>query len=195
MDLDALKEVANIGTGQASMALSVLFDQRVDIGLPRTSVIKLSDIGKDFNSSDTMVGIYSRIKEGLLGNILLILPLTSALNLTNKLYNKSSTRLEDDDVQVLSKVGSIINSCYLNGVAQLLSQRVVFNAPNVVSIFGNSLKDFLAVSLSDDAKILVVNIDFNIKEFNVSGGFILILTLESIYPLITRLQQKMLGKV
>jgi chemotaxis protein CheC len=193
MDLDALREVANIGTGQASMALSVLFDQRVDIGLPRTSVVKLADVGKDLNSSETMIGIYSSIKEGLLGNILLVVPLTSALNLTNKLHGKSSTCLEDEDIKVLSKIGSILNSCYLTGVAQLLEQRILFHPPNVISIFGNSIGDFLSASLSEDSKVLLVDIDFAVEEFQVSGGFILILTLESIYPLITKLQQKMLG--
>jgi len=193
MDLDALKEVANIGTGQASMALSALFNQRVDIGLPRTSVVKLADIGKGLNSSETMIGIYSNMKEGLSGNILLLVPLASALNLMNKLYSKSSTRLEGDDVLVLSKIGSILNSCYFTGVAQLLEQRIVFHPPNVISIFGNSIADFLAVSLSEDSKVLLVDIDFEIKEYSVHGGFILILTLESIYPLITRLQQKIHG--
>lgn len=193
MDLDALKEVANIGTGQASMALSVLFNQRVDIGLPKISAIKLTDIGKSLNTSETMVGIYSRMKEGLFGNILLIIPLDSALNLTNKLYSKSSTRLEGDDVLVLSKIGSILNSCYLTGVSQLLGEHIIFQPPNVISIFGNSLADFLAVSIADDEKLLLIDIDFNVKEYGVQGGFVLLLTMDSIYPLITRLQQQMLG--
>jgi len=193
MDLDALKEVANIGTGQASMALSLLFDQRVDIGLPKISIVKLSDIGKNLNSAETMVGIYSGLKEGLEGNILLILPLDSALKLTNKLHGKDSIRLETEDILVLGKIGSIMNSCYLTGVAQLLGQRIKFQAPNVVSIFGNSLADFLAVSMAEDVKLMLVDIDFDVKEFGIKGGFVLLLTIDSLYPLITKLQQKMLG--
>jgi chemotaxis protein CheC len=191
MDIDAIKEVANIGTGQASMALSTLFNQRVDIGLPKTEIIKLADLHKSINSSEAMIGIYSSIKEGIFGNILMVIPVSSALNLTNKLHGKSGTRLENEDVLVLSKIGSILNSSYLTGVAQLLGERILFHPPHVMTIIGDSIVDFLSVHMAEDSKMLLVNIDFVVKEYDVRGGVMLLLTIESLYPLLQRLKSQL----
>lgn len=194
-ELDALKETANIGTGHASMALSSLLGQKVNIDLPKTIVVPVRDAGEYISSAEeSIVGIYSRLSKGIEGNILFVIPVSVALKLLatlDKAATDGRAKLSKADLEILKKLGSVICSAYLSGVAQFFEERIEFRAPNVVSAIGRSIADFAMVEIEDDEKVLLISVGFNTEDTEVQGAFTLLFTTTSLSPLLEKLKQKM----
>ncbi|MBN1156736.1 chemotaxis protein CheC [Candidatus Woesearchaeota archaeon] len=193
-ELDALKETANIGTGNASVALSALLNTKVDLDIPETMELSVHEVNKHISkSNESLVGIYSKVKEGMAGNILILMPFSISFKLINRLRKNEDAkdRLNDEDIVLLKKVGSILYSAYLTSLAKLFEQKIVFNPPNIFSAIGGSATDFILVQIGEKEKVLLITIHFNVKEQNIDGEFILLLTLKSLAPLLENLRKKM----
>ena len=44
MQLDALREVFNIGSGNAATSLSFLLNRKIDMGIPNIKIVRLEEI-------------------------------------------------------------------------------------------------------------------------------------------------------
>lgn len=195
IELDALKETANIGTGNASMALSSIFKKKVNISLPFIELTNINDISKVISGPDEMiVGIYSKIIEGMSGNIMMIMPIASAIDITNTFLSENKTSndgLSDKEKQLLQRVGTAIYSSYLTSIAKFFEKKITFEPPNVISTFGSSINDFLLLQMNSSEKLLVIKLGFDIEGSTIKGDFILLFSSESLTPLLINIRQKM----
>lgn len=195
MELDALKETANIGTGNASIALSNIFKKKVNISLPFLELTNATDLSKVLSGPDEMiVGIYSKILEGMDGNIMMIMPIGSALNIVNTFLNEDKdvkSGLSDKDKQLLQKVGTAIYASYLTSIAKFFEKKITFEPPNVVSTFGSSINDFLLLHMNNSDKLLLIKLGFDIETTSIKGDFILLFTSDSLIPLLANIRKKL----
>lgn len=195
IEFDALKETANIGTGHASMALSTLFKKKVNISLPLLDLTKPSGLSSKISEPDEMiVGIYSKIMQGMEGNIITILPLDSAIDITNtflKEDKKPEDGLSEYDKALLQKVGVAIYASYLTSLAKFFGKKITFEPPNVISTFGSSIHDFLTLNMDNSENLLLIKLGFSIEETNIKGDFLLLLSSESLIPLLSNIHSKM----
>ncbi|MGB9809685.1 MAG: chemotaxis protein CheC, partial [Caldanaerobacter sp.] len=77
--LDVLKELGNIGAGNAITALSTMIGKKVDMKVPTIKILELIEVPDIFGSPDTViVGIYFGLDGDVKGNILFALDLKSA---------------------------------------------------------------------------------------------------------------------
>ena len=195
-ELDSLKETANIGTGNASVALSALLNQKVNLGSPQTSVLSVNEVyGTLVKEKETFVGIYSKIKKGIEGNIVVLLPVSSAIKLISGVKNEeikhSKESLDNKDLEVLEKLGSVLYSAYLNSLATFFEQKIVFKKPNIISAIGDAVVDFILVQIGKKEKVLLITLRFEIESPKVKGNFVLLFTLTSLSPLLESLKKKM----
>ncbi|MBN2053016.1 chemotaxis protein CheC [Candidatus Woesearchaeota archaeon] len=195
-EIDALKETANIGTGNASIALSALLNQKVLLTLPETNIINAEEVSKKISGQNqSLVGIYTKAKEGLDGNILLLFPITDALNLIENVRKGGSTEKKDslsgEDLIIMKKLGAVLCSAYLTSLAKFFEQRIIFQQPNVISVLGDSIADFMISQIGDKEKVLLITVGFNTESKKVNGDFVLLFTLSSLNPLLQKLKQKM----
>lgn len=195
MELDALKEVANIGSGNASMALSSIFNKRVNISIPDLQILKMSQITDSFkNDKSTMIGIFSRFKEGMDGNVFLFLPTEAALNFVSSLKGEASGNKQvfsKDDEIVLKKASSIIYSAYITGIAKFFEQRIIFSEPDVISALGSSVIESLLVRIDKQESLMMLNVNFVVEDLTISGEFTMAITLNSLAPLLTKIRKSL----
>src|SRR3989339_616029 len=114
-ELDSLKELANIGSGNASMALSSIFKRKVSISIPSVDVFQKSQL-MDMDEDNMVVGIFSKLREGMDGNVFLFLPVQSALKFVSVIKNEYVTNKEvltNEDEEILKKVSCVIYSAYI----------------------------------------------------------------------------------
>ncbi len=195
-ELDALKETANIGTGHASIALSALMNKKVNINIPLTNVVGINEVYSHVASEkETVVGIYSKVKEGMNGNVIMLLPLGCAMKLVNSINPESAGEVKDSlkerDVSVLKKLGSVLYSAYLSALANFFEQNIVFQSPSIVSTFGDSIIDFILLQVGEKEKVLLITVNFDVEGTDISGNFLLLFTLASLSPLLEKLKKKM----
>lgn len=194
LELDALRETANIGTGNAAFALSNIFKRQVTISLPVLTVSTTDDISNVItNQNEMVVGIYSKITEGMEGNILTLMPINAAMEIVRAFFkdNADNKSLSEKDKQVLQKLGVSIYSSYLTSIAKFLKKRVLFSPPSIISTHGNSIHEFLQIHLGNNEKIIVIKLNFEVGKTKIKGDFLLLLTYNSITPLLANIDKKM----
>jgi chemotaxis protein CheC len=132
--LDALREVANIGCGHAANALSCLIGgQKVKIEVPRASVIDLGSVAYlEGGPEQPVVGIATDISGGLSGQVLLLMSHDAGHRLAGVLLGKGfavTGDLAEEVRSALCEVGNILGSACLSAIARAFSLRLVHRFP------------------------------------------------------------------
>ncbi|MEE8167259.1 MAG: chemotaxis protein CheC, partial [Candidatus Hydrothermarchaeales archaeon] len=97
--LDALKEVGNIGAGHASTALAQMIGKKVYVNVPKVSVVEIEKIPAAIGGAETLiVGIYLRLLGDIKGTGLLVFKKDQAIYLANMMLRK-----EDDKIKVMNE--------------------------------------------------------------------------------------------
>src|SRR5476649_1252091 len=83
LQLDALREVANIGAGHAATALSQMIGETIMISVPRINVTKLEEVPPQVAEPDEPVAaVLMHMMGDLTGRTLLVFPRRTALRLS-----------------------------------------------------------------------------------------------------------------
>ena len=92
---DVLKELGNIGAGNATTALAQLMQTKVDMSVPRVQLLEFKDLGEAMGGEElVMAGIYLAIEGDINGSIMFLLEKKAAKHLVAKLMGMES---EGDD--------------------------------------------------------------------------------------------------
>ncbi|NLM06974.1 MAG: CheY-P-specific phosphatase CheC, partial [Tissierellia bacterium] len=84
MVIDILKELGNIGAGNAATALASMISKKVDMHVPNVRVLEFKNVAEILGGEENIiVGIYFELSEDIQGNIMFALDMQSAINLTN----------------------------------------------------------------------------------------------------------------
>jgi chemotaxis protein CheC len=117
LELDALKEVGNIGAGNAATALSILLSKTIKINVPQAKLMPFDDVAKTVGGHEEVVaGLFMRFTGDIDGNILVIIDegdLKTLLELLLRQTVEYSGNLSPLEVSALSELGNIVASSYL----------------------------------------------------------------------------------
>ena len=118
--LDLLKELANIGVGNAVTALSAMLDdQKVSMRVPVVKVAPLQEVPESFGDPEDMVtATYCEADCALLGLVVLfVLPLKAAENIVARLLPGSALTMDEMERSLLMELGNIITGSYLSALS------------------------------------------------------------------------------
>lgn len=149
--LDALKEISNIGMGHAATALSQLIGETVRLRVPRVTVTDIAQVPELLGGSETvMVGITLQILGDARGNILLVFPRASAQMLLSRLLGQKEKALVLDEISdsTLKEVGNILASAYLNALGSLLHMTLIPSVPRMAYDMAGAMVDYVLIELS-----------------------------------------------
>ncbi|MDH7576738.1 MAG: chemotaxis protein CheC [Bacillota bacterium] len=126
LQVDALKEIGNIGAGNAATALSKLINDRVQMSVPRVRILPFAKVAEIVGGAETLVaGIYLKISGSAPGGILFLLPFSDAKQLVNILLQsqagESVQPLSELERSALMEVGNILTGSFLNALAMFTS--------------------------------------------------------------------------
>lgn len=188
--IDVLREIGNIGAGNAMTALSQLLQCKVDMKVPRVCLTEFADLGEMMGGEEEiMVGIYMPIDGDIRGSILFLSQKEAALHLVSKMMAVYGTPLSGElgamELSAVQEVGNIITGAYLNSLSALTGMKIYPFPPEVVVDMAGAILSVPAIefgAVSD--RILLIQSQFY-DEIKVDGYFVLIPGLES-YPIILR---------
>lgn len=176
--IDVLKELGNIGAGNAATALASLISKKVDMNVPDVKILELKNVAEILGGEENLiVGIYFELKEDIVGNMMFALDLNSAINLTNILYNreKEGTELDEMDISALSEVGNILASSYANSLSALTGLKAFISVPSISVDMAGAILSVPAIQfghMGDHA--LMIETVFIEGDHLVSGNFFLL---------------------
>lgn len=90
--VDVLRELGNIGAGNAMTALAQLLNCKVDMQVPQVRLLEFKDVGSLIGGEEQiMAGIYLAVSGDITGSIMFLLDQESAKHLACKLMGMEMT--------------------------------------------------------------------------------------------------------
>ena len=194
---DVLKELGNIGAGNATTALAQLVGCKVDMSVPQVSLLDFKELGDIVGGDEQiMAGIYLQVEGDIEGSMMFIQKKVSAGHLVDKLMggmlNLSDEELIDHEfgemeISAVKEVGNIITGAYLNALSSLTNLKIYPSVPQLAIDMAGALLSVPAVEFGVFAdKILLVQTRFS-DELDLDGFFILIPDMESYEKILSTL--------
>lgn len=182
IQLDALREVGNIGAGHATTALAQLIGKKVNIKVPKASLLSVEKIPEIFESTETqIVGIYMRLKGDAKGNCLLAFESDHGLLLANLVLGKAKDdAMNAEKESALKELGNILMGAYLTSLSIFLGLNIRPTIPFMAWDMAGAVLEFLAIDLSQTVEhALVIDIEFALPDQVLSGKVLVFFDPES----------------
>jgi chemotaxis protein CheC len=178
LQLDALRELANIGSGTASTALSSMLGRSVDISVPNAQALPFAEAVEAAGPAEQAItGIVLGIVGEMNGTVLLLVPPSDADAMCRMLG------VEPDDefaLSALGEIGNIVGTSYINALADMTGMDIEPTPPGTATdMLGALVASVLAgqahagdIALMLDSNLVVEGEDCSISFFLVpdQGG-------------------------
>jgi chemotaxis protein CheC len=134
IQLDALREVANIGAGHAATALSQMIGQTIMISVPTINVSRLEEIPPQVSAPDEPVAaVLMHMLGDLTGRTLLVFPRRTARRLAAMLLRKTSDSDDFSEMEqsAIKEAGNILSSAYMNALSDFMGMMLIPSPPSL----------------------------------------------------------------
>lgn len=184
LQIDVLKEIGNIGAGNAATALAKMLNKRVGMDVPKVKILEFKDVSETLGGAETqVVGILLRVTGDLSGYIMFILEYNAAHLLVNILMGKPFDELgefSELEISALKEIGNILASSYVSALAALTNLNVLPSVPDMAIDMAGAILSVPAIEfgkVGDTA--LYIETEFSEDGKRVIGDFFLIPDVES----------------
>lgn len=186
--MDVLKEIGNIGSGNAVTALANLLSKKIYMSVPKVRIIDFKDIATILGEEELIVGIYLNLKEDIEGNIMFTIDMKSATNLLKMLLDREVEELDEISISALSEVGNILSSSYVNALSELTGLKIAVSVPSIAIDMAGAILSVPAIQfglISD--KVLFIETVFEEGDNQVKGNLFLLPNIESFEKILSLL--------
>ncbi len=136
LQLDALREVANIGAGHAATALSQMTGRKIMISVPEVNITRLEEVCRLLGSPDDIVAaVLMHMMGDLTGRTMIVFPRDSAEELCDILLRRemgTTTEFGEMEQSGLKEAGNILSSAYLNALSDFMGMMLLPSVPGLV---------------------------------------------------------------
>ena len=173
MQLDALRELANIGSGTAGTALSQLLGRSVDISVPNAFVLPLAEAVEAVGPPEQEVtGVAIPLAGDMDAVVLLVFPVDDAATLAGMLGVEPGT---EDAVSALSEIGNILSASYIGSLGAMTGLELDLTPPQTVT---DMLAAIVATLLASRAErtdtALILDSELRVEGEQCSLSFLLL---------------------
>lgn len=151
MHIDVLKEIGNIGSGNAASALSSMLDRKVDMNLPNVKILNIQELAEILGGPENqVVGILFTLSDQFQGMMMFITEKQFAHLVLNVLMNKHFEKFEDlndMDISAIKEVGNIMVSSYMGAISTLTNMRIALSPPSIAIDMVGALLNVPAVEI------------------------------------------------
>jgi chemotaxis protein CheC len=181
LQLDALREVANIGAGHAATALSQLTKRRIMIDVPEVRVCLIEEaasaVGK---ASGVVAAVLMHVLGDLTGRSLLIFQKDCAMQLTDMLLNREpgTTKVFAElEQSSLKETANILTGAYLTGLSDMLGLMLIPSVPSLAIDLCSAILSTTYLNFGHDRSYVIIldtRFRFDPGDPGMSGHFVLL---------------------
>ena len=180
---DVLKELGNIGAGNAMTALSQMLQCKADMKVPQVRLLEFSEVGDLVGGDEqVMVAVFLGVEGDITGSMMFMLQEQSARHLIQKTTMglvPEGSEFEEMGLSAMQEVGNIITGAYLNSLSSMTSLTIFPSPPALTIDMAGAILSVPAIQFGIYGdKILLIQSQFY-DEIQLDGYFILIPDLES----------------
>ncbi|MBQ6735843.1 MAG: chemotaxis protein CheC [Lachnospiraceae bacterium] len=188
---DLLKELGNIGAGNATSALSQMLDLKLDMSVPEVRLLEFKNVGQAMGGADQiMVGIYLMVEGDIDGSMMFLLSSPSARHLVNIMMqtpDATGENFTEIELSALKEVGNIITGAYLNSLSMMTNLAIVPSVPYVAVDMLGAILSVPAIAFGTEAdQILLIDTQF-FSDVKLEGYFVMLPDMESYSKILSAL--------
>jgi len=178
VQLDAIKEVGNIGAAHAATALSQLIGKKIFITVPQVVCVPLSQAVSLVEGPQSLIaGVTMHVLGDISAKIVLLLPRTSALQLAGLLTNQNTEERQVLTVlehSAIKEAGNILAGAYLNALTEFLGMMLLQSVPQMIFDLAEAVLAEVAKGLPEDIEIICIETKFMEARSIINGHFLMI---------------------
>ena len=174
MEIDQLAEIANIGGGNASTALSHMLGKKVNMTVPESYTGDIQQIQRLLGSADDEVlALFLKMYGDIDGAMAMIFTPKSALQfvqLLTKTKHKKLADLHEMDQSALREVGNVLLGASITALSKFLDLNITYTIPDIAIDMLGAVMDSILLEVSQgEDKILSFKINLSIDGKKVGG--------------------------
>ena len=135
LQLDALREVANIGAGHAATALSTMTGGTIMISVPTINIARLEDVPPQISGPEEPVAaVLMNMLGDLTGRTLLVFPKPTAIRMAELMLRKPQgtfTDLGELEQSAIKEAGNILSGAYMNALSDFMGLMLLPSPPSL----------------------------------------------------------------
>ncbi|MDL2248753.1 chemotaxis protein CheC [Tyzzerella sp. OttesenSCG-928-J15] len=191
---DVLREVGNIGAGNAVTSLSKMLDRKVDMSVPNVSMVDFADVSNFIGGPENLVaGILVNLGGDINGIMMFLTEEKYCVPLIQELFGNTGLFGEGEGLNevvlsALKEVGNILAGAYLSSLADLIQKKISPSTPSICIDMAGAILSVPAIEFSKVAdQVLLIESVFETMTMDISGYFILVPDFESFKTIFTSL--------
>ena len=186
LQLDALRELANVGSGTASTALSAMLGRSVDITVPNAFVLPMAEAVESIgNPEDDVTGIVLGVFGDMEATVLLLVNPNHAALLCGMLGVPADSEFGES---ALMEIGNIVGSSYINALAAMTGMAIEPTPPaTATDMLGAIVQSVLAGRAHAGDIALMLDSELAVEGSDCSIAFMLVPSEDGVGELLERL--------
>lgn len=192
IELDIIKEIGSIGNGNAATALSSMLDAKVKMKLPEVNILEFNDAMRCLGEPEQLVAaVLVEMSGEVQGIMLFLLEQEFATEVLKRLLGKESAdfmQLSEIDISLLTEVGNIMISSYINALSSLTNVNIQLSVPKMaVNMLGGIMSIPMAVVGMHSDRLMMITGKFKVDGKELNSDMLLLPEVESLNVLLKKL--------
>jgi chemotaxis protein CheC len=192
MYVDVLREIGNIGAGNATTAIASMINSKINMNVPKVELMDVSVLGSAICPEDeTIVGIFLEVSHDITGSMMFLMKMDSAHYLADRLLGTETVDVKapfnEMELSALKEIGNIITASYLTALSNMTNLTIVPSIPYISVDMAGAILSVPAVMFGqygDNA--LLIETEFG-DETMIDGYYILMPEQESYAKILSSL--------
>ena len=177
MYMDVLKELGNIGAGNATTAIAGMLGKKMNMSVPKVGFMDASKLGDAIcPEEETIVGIFLEVQHDITGSMMFLMKMPAAHFLVNTIMGRElsyNEPFDEMDLSAMKEIGNIIAGSYLSALSNMTNMCILPSVPYIAVDMAASILSVPAIQFGqfgDNA--LLIETEFG-DEVMIEGYFIL----------------------
>lgn len=189
--IDVLKEIGNIGAGNAATSLSQMLSKTIEMNVPEVDILNLDDAIDNIGGHENIVaGVLVSFFGDIDGVILFLLKKEFVHLILNSLMGTELNNFEEIsemEMSALSEIGNIMVSSYVNSIASLTEMNIDISVPSVCIDMTGAMMDAVASEFSEISdKVMFIKEKYFCNEETVYSNMLLLPSIPSLKILLNK---------
>lgn len=191
--IDALKELVNIGVGRAASVLNEMVEARIFLQIPFIKVLSHENLKQELEGrfdEDYLAAVRLGFTGAFCGAAELVFPTDSASTLVAILTGEEPGTPDLDALRIgtLSEVGNIVINGVLGSISNVLRQHMDYTVPTYVE---DTIENLVMTDGAGNVAILLAQARFTIEQLQIVGDIILLFELKSFDVLLEAIDREL----
>lgn len=191
---DVLREIGNIGAGNATTAMAKLVNKKVLMEVPLVEIVSINEIVEVIGGpEETIVAVFFRIEGEISGTVYLVLSMEQAESLVKEILTDKSASLIDNEVpdemaiSVISEAANMIVGSYISALSDLSVVKMTTTIPYLsIDMAAAALVSGLLELTDISEHAIVIDTKINDANDNSAKGHVLLIPDPPSLPLLLK---------